>query len=95
MTAVPSINSKGIVILTVKKGEDKMRKVVDIIQEALDVPSSKITNVHAMGGMTNINYQASIGNKNYIVRIPGAGTSQFINRKEEKRNLEIGVQLGN
>ncbi len=38
LIAVPSINSNGIVILMVKKGEDKMRKVVDIIQEALDVP---------------------------------------------------------
>ena len=71
-----------------------MRKVVDIIQEALDVPASEITNVHALGGMTNINYHASVGNEHYIVRIPGVGTSQFINRKEEEKNLDIGVQLG-
>ena len=71
-----------------------MRKVVDIIQEALDIPASEITNVHALGGMTNINYQASVGNEHYIVRIPGVGTSQFINRKEEEKNLDIGVQLG-
>lgn len=71
-----------------------MRKVVDIIREALDVPESEITNVHALGGMTNINYQASVGNEHYIVRIPGVGTDQFINREEEMKNLEIGVNLG-
>lgn len=71
-----------------------MRKVVEIMKEILGVAESEITNIQPFGGMTNINYRASAGGEQYIVRIPGLGTEQFINRNEEKRNLEIGVQLG-
>jgi len=71
-----------------------MRNVAEILKEVLDVSESEITNVQALGGMTNINYQASVSNEQYIVRIPGLGTDQLINRREEKNNLEIGVQLG-
>ena len=62
-----------------------MRKVVEIIKESLDVSESEITKVQTMGGMTNINYQATVRNEKYIVRIPGAGTEQFINRNEEQK----------
>ncbi|MCZ2258551.1 choline kinase family protein [Sporosarcina sp. G11-34] len=71
-----------------------MRKVAEILTEVLDVSESEITNVQPFGGMTNINYLASVSNEHYIVRIPGVGTDQLINRREERNNLEIGVQLG-
>jgi len=71
-----------------------MRNVAEILKEVLDVSESEITNVQALGGMTNINYLASVSNEQYIVRIPGVGTDQLINRREEKDNLDIGVQLG-
>jgi len=71
-----------------------MRKVAEILKEVLGVSESEITNVQPFGGMTNINYQASVRNQQYIVRIPGVGTDQLINRGEEKNNLEIGVKLG-
>lgn len=71
-----------------------MRHVIKVVTEALGVSELAITNIQAMGGMTNINYKFSIRNEHYIVRIPGLGTEQLINRQEEKRNLEIGVQLG-
>ncbi|MHA6258912.1 phosphotransferase [Sporosarcina sp. CAU 1771] len=71
-----------------------MRNVVEIMKEILGVPESEITEIKPFGGMTNINYCTSVGNDRYIVRIPGLGTDQFINRHEEKRNLEIGMELG-
>ncbi len=71
-----------------------MKNVAEIVQDALGVSTSEITNIETMGGMTNINYKVTVKNEQYIVRIPGLGTDQLINREEEKKNLELGVALG-
>ncbi|MCZ2257459.1 choline/ethanolamine kinase family protein [Sporosarcina sp. G11-34] len=70
-----------------------MEKVLNVIKDVLDVSESEITNISSLGGMTNINYQATVGNEKYIIRMPGLGTEKIINRSEEKKNLEIGVML--
>ena len=70
------------------------QKVKEEIQKALDVSMDEITNIRTFGGMTNLNYKVSIREKDYVVRMPGAGTDEFINRSEEKKNLELGAVLG-
>lgn len=71
-----------------------MEKLLSVITEVLGVSESDIQNIRPLGGMTNINYEVSIENKQYVVRLPGLGTEQFINRNEEKKNLKIGTKLG-
>lgn len=71
-----------------------MKGLVGLIQDALQWPEAKVENIRRMGGMTNLNYLATINDEKYIVRIPGNGTDSFINRKEEKANLELGSALG-
>lgn len=44
--------------------------------------------------MTNRNFLLNSSKGSYVVRIPGEGTSQFINRKEEKENTYNAVKDG-
>ena len=50
----------------------------------LKVHNEDITNIRALKkGMTNRSFLFTCKNKNYIMRIPGEGTEQLINRNEE------------
>ncbi|WP_210470582.1 choline/ethanolamine kinase family protein [Sporosarcina sp. 6E9] len=71
-----------------------MEKLVDLIREALQLPDAKIENIQTTGGMTNLNYLVTIDSTNFIVRIPGNGTEEFIDRRIEKENLEYASSLG-
>ena len=71
-----------------------MESLIDIIREALELPNAEIKNIGTSGGMTNLNYLVSIDSVSYIVRVPGNGTEDFINRIEEKENLKLGSALG-
>lgn len=71
-----------------------MEKLCKLILEALQLPEAEVKDIHRVGGMTNYNYLATINGEEYVARIPGNGTAQFINRKEEKENLEFSSLLG-
>ena len=71
-----------------------MEKLVDLIRDALQLPDAKIENIETTGGMTNLNYLVTIDSNNFIVRIPGNGTEDFIDRRVEKENLEFASLLG-
>jgi len=43
-------------------------------------PSSAIR----LGGLTNVNYRISNNGEEFVIRIPGIGTSEYINRKAEQ-----------
>ena len=71
-----------------------MEKLTELIKEVLQLPEAEVEIISTLGGMTNINYLASINSNRYIVRVPGNGTGDFINRREEKVNLELAAALG-
>ncbi|QUW21048.1 phosphotransferase [Sporosarcina sp. Marseille-Q4063] len=71
-----------------------MEKLIDLIREALQLPDAKIENIETTGGMTNLNYLVTIDSADFIVRIPGNGTEEFIDRRIEKENLEFASSLG-
>lgn len=57
---------------------------ITIIMEALKVKASEITDITVLKkGMTNRSFLFSCKHKKYIMRIPGEGTDQLINRREE------------
>lgn|SRR5690625_1524794 len=64
------------------------------IKEALQLREATVEIIHPLGGMTNINYLISINEEKYIARFAGNGTEDFINRIEEKDNLELATVLG-
>lgn len=68
--------------------------LLNLTSQALQIPKTEIKHIRPAGGMTNINYEVTIQNEQYIVRLPGLGTEQFINRHEEEKNLRLGTSLG-
>lgn len=57
---------------------------IDIIKETFGVHSKDIKEITVLKkGMTNRSFLFEIDGKKYIMRIPGEGTDQLINRKEE------------
>ena len=39
--------------------------------------------IERLAGLTNRNYKVAIGNERFVLRIPGEGTSEYINRRHE------------
>lgn len=44
-----------------------------------------------LGGLTNKNYKVTLDNERYVLRIAGAGTSDYINRKIEAHNARAAA----
>lgn len=51
-------------------------------------------NVNRLGGMTNHTYAVEIKRKKFLFRLPGEGTEQLINRKDEKVSSELASKIG-
>jgi thiamine kinase-like enzyme/choline kinase/predicted transcriptional regulator len=77
-----------------KEMEIKTQSLRNYIIEALKVKESEIADIVPSGGMTNKNYKVSIKSKNYVLRIPGAGTEEMISRADEKINSNLANILG-
>jgi len=59
-------------------------EIIDIITNSLNVTIQDIGNIRlSKKGMTNKSFIFEAKNKKYMMRIPGEGTDQLINRKEE------------
>ena len=57
---------------------------INVITESLKVGENEIVDIEVLKkGMTNRSFLFSCRNRRYIMRIPGEGTDQLINRKEE------------
>lgn len=63
---------------------------IDIIAKALKVRAVEIVDITVLKkGMTNRSFLFSCRGKKYIMRIPGEGTDQLINRREEAQVYEV------
>ncbi|MBQ0166992.1 MAG: NTP transferase domain-containing protein [Treponema sp.] len=59
-------------------------EAITIAAETLDASPSEITDIEILKkGMTNRSFLFSCRDKRYIMRIPGEGTDQLVNRREE------------
>ena len=51
--------------------------------------------IERLGGMTNHSYKVTLANgEELLVRIPGEGTEEMINRDDERKSTELGCKLG-
>jgi len=51
--------------------------------------------IRRLGGMTNHSYRITrTDGQQYLVRIPGEGTEQMINRRNERKSTELACRLG-
>src|SRR5699024_7090782 len=70
-------------------------KVKELVKHALSLDDNvSVTNIRRAGGMTNLNYYVTIDSEDYIVRLPGHGTGELVNRRMEKANLKFSTSLG-
>ncbi len=55
------------------------------------VGDSEWKDIQRLGGMTNHSYKITRNDgEEYLVRIPGDGTEEMINRLEERKRTELG-----
>ena len=47
-----------------------------------------------LGGLTNRNYRVDVASRKLVLRIPGEGTSAYIDRRVEKHNAEVAARAG-
>jgi len=50
--------------------------------------------IERLAGLTNRNYKVTIGNERFVLRIPGEGTSEYINRRHEAVAARVAAEAG-
>jgi len=56
--------------------------------------AAEVGKVERLGGMTNHTYAVQVKGKKFLFRLPGEGTEQLINRKDEKVSSELASKIG-
>ncbi len=73
--------------------EEDIPKVRELLNRVFG-ESGYIT-MERLGGMTNHSYKVLRGDgQEYLVRIPGEGTEEMINRLDERKSTELACKLG-
>ncbi len=78
--------------------------VRDIIEAELPIVRNLLTlinrdtnyvKIERLGGMTNHSYKVTLPSlEELVVRIPGEGTEELINRSDERKSTELACRLG-
>lgn len=79
------------------KEKKVFEKDKQMILELMDkvIEEGEIIGIERLGGLTNHSYKVEISDgKSYVFRLPGEGTSELINRKDEKVSTELACRLG-
>ena len=50
--------------------------------------------IERLGGLTNKNFKVVDGENKYVLRIPGEGTEEYIDRKAEEAAARISADVG-
>lgn len=66
----------------------------EILKECLSLKDNDVEECYIGGGMTNTNYFVKALGKQYILRIPGAGTDVMIDRNSEQHNGALAAAIG-
>ena len=77
-----------------KEISTRIEEVKNVLINNLDIKREEISLVYPIGGMTNNNYKAKVKEKEYVIRIPGAGTNEMIDRKSEAINSRLVAKDG-
>ena len=66
----------------------------DLLKQVFDGDGT-FTMIERLGGMTNHSYRTRrCDGSEYVVRIPGEGTEEMINREDERKSTELACKLG-
>lgn len=73
--------------------EEDIPKLRELLNEVFGDGDWK--DIQRLGGMTNHSYKITRNDdQEYLVRIPGEGTEEMINRSDERKSTELGCKLG-
>lgn len=73
--------------------QNDLVQISKLLADVLNVNSYK--SIERMGGLTNHTYHVTLENgEEYVVRIPGEGTEQMINRNNEMISTKLACELG-
>lgn len=88
--------ARGHIYSSILRREDEIRaeNIKLELVNGLGIKNKDIVSIEPAGGMTNKNYKVNINGEYYILRMPGAGTSDMISRINEKNNARIAGVLG-
>lgn len=70
--------------------ESKMKQVFEEILHLSYAPQK----IERLGGLTNFNFKLFNGEETYVVRFPGVGTEELINRKDESDISWVTNEIG-
>ena len=56
--------------------------------------SAGAASITRLGGLTNLVHRVDLGGRSVVVRIPGAGTEEYIDRKVEAHNAKAAARAG-
>lgn len=70
--------------------ESKMKQVFEEILHLSYAPQK----IERLGGLTNFNFKLFNGEETYVVRFPGVGTEEIINRKDESDISWVTNEIG-
>ena len=73
--------------------EDDLPKVKELLKAS--GRDDDYVAIERLGGMTNHSYKVTLANgEELLVRIPGEGTEELINRRDERKSMELACSLG-
>lgn len=73
--------------------EKRLREVISRVPALSDCPYEQLK-IEKVGGLTNRNYKVTIGEDSYVLRVPGEGTEQYVDRAVDEQAGRITSQLG-
>jgi len=71
----------------------KVAAALQRIPRLAGVPVQDVT-CERLGGLTNLIYRIDRGSESFVLRIPGAGTEDYIDRKVEAHNARVAAEAG-
>ena len=75
-----------------------MKEYIDEVVEALknipDFEGIDPSKISRLGGLTNLVHKVEMDTQSVVVRIPGPGTEEYINRSIEAHNTKVAAKVG-
>jgi len=75
-----------------------MKKYIDEVVDALknipDFEGIDPSKIRRLGGLTNLVHKVEMDTQSVVVRIPGPGTEEYINRSIEAHNAKVAAKVG-
>ncbi len=73
--------------------DEKVAAALDRIPLLKDAARGSVT-CERLGGLTNLVFKVDAGGDAYVLRIPGEGTEDYIDRKVEAHNARVAAEAG-